>query len=211
MARDRELEIDNELPTALGADIGRFGDDDSCLLKGKGSVVLYGEIWHGNDLMASAGRIKAHECQVYKIDVIGIGSGVVDRLREQGVPVIAVGFGESPIDKEHFVNLRDESYWVLSKRFKDGDIDLTRLDKNIYDRLCGELTSATYSYTSDGKVKIMPKADWKKELGCSPDVADTLAILYSGNTGQPRGEEAKMKTQASRWATGMSGRSRWRR
>ena len=50
--------------------------------------VIFGETWRHLDLMESAGRVLAHlrrwEAQRVKVDVIGIGAGVVDRLREQG-------------------------------------------------------------------------------------------------------------------------------
>lgn len=209
-ARERELPLDEQAPTLQAADIARFGDDDSCDLVGRGDVVLEGEIWHGNDLMQSAGRIKA-KAHPAKVDVIGMGGGVVDRLREQGFDVTPVDFGGAPADKEHYRDVRDESYYTLSERFRDGRIDLSRLPKPIYDRLCGELTAMGYDYTSDGKIAVWPKKKIKELTGHSPDVADTLAILYSGVIHRPGETEAvKMEKQASRWNTSERGGSRWR-
>jgi len=210
-ARERELSIDETMPIVQGCDIARFGDDSSCSFVGQGDVVLEAEIWNGNDLMTSAGRIKAKTYPA-KVDVIGMGGGVVDRLREQGFPVTPINFSESPIDKEHYRDVRDESYYTLSKRFKEGHIDLTRIPKDIYDRLCGELTAMGYDYTSDGKIAVWPKKKIKETTGHSPDCADTLAILYCGSTfRQGQNEAVKILGHQSRWANDLSTRtgSRW--
>ena len=43
--------------------------------------------------------------QVILVDVIGVGSGVVDRLSELNLPVIGVNVGESPSSKKNYLNL----------------------------------------------------------------------------------------------------------
>jgi hypothetical protein len=52
------------------------------------------------------------------VDVVGVGAGVYDRLAELGVPVAAYNGGESPYDKERFVNARAEDYWTLREIFE---------------------------------------------------------------------------------------------
>lgn len=212
-ARERELPIDETMTITQGCDIARFGDDSSCSFVGTGDVVLEADLWHGNDLMASSGRIKAKGYPA-KVDVIGMGGGVVDRLRELGFPVTPINFSESPIDKEHYRDVRDEAYHGLSKRFKSGNIDLTRISEQIYSRLCGELTAMGYDYTSDGKIAVWPKKKIKETTGHSPDCADTLAILFCGSTfRQGQNEAVKVAGHQSRWANDLGTRtgSRWKR
>lgn len=187
-ARERDLskslktEEGQKWEPICGVDIARLGDDDSSLISRTGPVVLDGETWHGNDLMQSAGRVKAKGIKA-NVDEIGVGAGVVDRLREQDFPVTGINVADAASDGEHFENLRAEAYWGLRERFRDGDIDLIKLPADIYDRLCGELTAIKFMYTSKGKLRIEPKADMKKRLGHSPDVADALMLAFARGFG----------------------------
>ena len=175
-AREQEVEPTGE--PNVGCDIARFGTDDSSMIGRQGDVVLGAETWHGNDTMQTTGKIKNRGWKA-NVDVIGVGAGVVDRLKEQGFPVNGVNVGESAIDKEHFKNLRAELYWNLRDRFKDGEIDLSRIQQNVYDRLSGELTSIKYKYTSKGQIQIEAKKEMKKRLGRSPDLADALMLAFA--------------------------------
>jgi hypothetical protein len=176
-ARNQSFEIDGRIEPQAGADIARFGSDDSCLLVRQGQVVLAGEVWHGSDVMESTGRIKARGIRA-NVDEIGVGSGVVDRLRELKFPVLGINVSTAAIDDEHFYQRRDELYFNLRELFRDGNIDLSRLSNEIYDRLSGELVAIQFSYMSTGKIKIESKADMKKRMGHSPDVADALALAF---------------------------------
>jgi len=177
-ARNNAIEIDTRQEAQAGVDIARFGSDDSSEIVRQGQVVLDAEVWHGNDTMQSAGRIKAKGIQA-NVDEIGVGAGVVDRLKEQKFPARGVNVATSAIDSEHFYQLRDELYFNLRTLFKDGNIDLTRVPQPIYDRLSGELTAILFSYTSAGKIKVESKADMKARLGHSPDVADALMLAFA--------------------------------
>lgn len=127
--------------------------------------------------MMTTGRVKARGIPV-NVDVIGVGSGVYDRLREQNHPCHAVNVSAAASDNEHFANLRAELYWHLRERFQKGEIDLTRLSRSHYDRLSGELTAMKFKYTSTGKIILESKDEMKKRLGYSPDLADALALAF---------------------------------
>ena len=70
----------------LGVDVARFGSDDTEIYRRRGPVVRHVETISGMDKMEVTGRvvhyIKKFEAEVTKVDVIGVGSGVVDRLTE---------------------------------------------------------------------------------------------------------------------------------
>lgn len=174
-ARERELSLDAQ-PRA-GLDVARFGSDDSALVVRQGPCVLSIEIWQGHDTMMTTGRVKAQAIPV-NVDIIGVGSGVYDRLREQNHPCTAVNVSAAATDGEHFANLRAEIYWHLRERFQKGEIDLTRLSRTHYDRLSGELTAMKFKYTSTGKIILESKDEMKKRLGYSPDLADALALAF---------------------------------
>lgn len=198
-ARQRELELVGAERAAL--DVARFGDDDSALCKGQGMCLFDIETWNGYDLMTTTGRVKKTGLPV-RVDVVGMGGGVVDRLREQDYPVIAVNVGSRKVkDPERFLTLRDEGYFELRDRFRDGLIDLTRLPEDVYDRLTGELMAHTYKPQSDGRDKVAPKDDVKKLLGGrSPDVADSVMMFYVELPPDKEDEKAK--------APAISGRSK---
>lgn len=175
-ARERELKPEGE--AKCGVDIARFGDDNSVMTDVQGPCVMACQRWQGNDTMESAGRIKSHELYA-NIDVIGVGAGVFDRLNEQGFGCNGVNVGEAASDPEHFKNLRSELAWALRERFQEGRIDLSRMDRESYDRLTGELTALKFKYTSSGQLQLEAKEDMKKRLGHSPDYADSLMIAYA--------------------------------
>ena len=206
-AREQEIEPDGE--PNVGVDIARFGTDDSVMFGRQGDVVMGAEVWHGNDTMYSAGRIKSQGWDA-NVDDIGVGSGVVDRLKEQKFTVTGINVGSSARDKEHFMNLRAELYWNLRIRFKDGKIDLSRISQAVYDRLSGELTSIKYKYTSKGQIKIEAKQEMKKRIGRSPDLADALMIAFapSYKTDLPDDQPE----QPSKFMTDQidDGKSRWK-
>jgi hypothetical protein len=108
-----------------------------------------------------------------KVDVIGIGAGVVDRCKELGHPVVAWDVRKSPDDKEHYFNKRSESWFRFAEWLKYGKIprDL---------ELFADLTGPQYSITSDGKLKVESKDETKARLGHSPDKADS-AIAATQN------------------------------
>ncbi len=179
-AREREL-VPGEAAVA-GLDVARFGDDDSALVLRSGPVVLSAETWKGQDTMYTAGRALAAGAPV-NVDVIGIGAGVYDRLRELNHPCSPINVADPALDRERFENRRAELFWNLRERLERGEIDLSRLDPDAYDRLSGELTSMSFKYSSTGRTMIEPKADIKARCGRSPDLADALALAFAPGGG----------------------------
>ncbi|MDR6538858.1 hypothetical protein [Variovorax soli] len=120
-AKIREVAVIESAPVIWGVDVARFGDDSSALAKRKGNHQLAPvEEWWGKDTMQTAGLIKAEwdktpepmRPRSINVDVIGIGAGVVDRLKEQGLPVFGVNVAEAEAvndkSERQFNRLRDE-------------------------------------------------------------------------------------------------------
>jgi hypothetical protein len=162
-----------------GVDVARFGSDDSAIVSRCGEVAFIDGVYHGNDTMQMAGRAKliSEQRKTYlHIDEVGVGSGVVDRLKEQGVKCRGVNVGNKPNDTERFANLKAESYWNLREMFRLGNITL--LDSQYNDRLTAELTSMRYAVNSSGKITIESKEEIKKQGLRSPDVAEALMLAF---------------------------------
>jgi hypothetical protein len=181
--------------------VARFGDDLSALCKRKGNRVLERvETWGGLDLMQLSALVKGmwDRCPASDrpaeilIDSIGMGSGVVDRLRQLGLPAFGVNVSESAAMSDQYLNLRAE-LWFLAKDW------LAKLDCSLPDdeELTRELCIPEYKFTRTGKLQVESKEEMKKRGFDSPNRADafvlthasTAAIMTHGGTsvgwGQP--------------------------
>ena len=132
--------------------------------------------------MARIGRVKP----LAVIDAIGVGTGVVDRLREQGIKVDA--FMGSSKAKYHdktgeltFLNRRAESWWnlrdLLNPAFDGPSIAIPTAEFS--PTLTGDLIAPMWDQTSTGAIKIEDKDDIRKRLGRSPDEGDAVTMAYN--------------------------------
>lgn len=165
-----------------GVDVARFGNDQSALVRRKGSYVYPAERWRQLDAMQLVGQIKAawdklpvlrRPSEIY-VDAIGIGAGVVDRLREMELPAVAVNVAESPSLEGPYHRLRDE-LWGRCRRWLELRTCRLPLDK----RLLTELTVPRMQFTSVGKVKLESKDELRKRLSWSPDSADAFVLTFA--------------------------------
>jgi hypothetical protein len=169
-----------ELPAELGVDIARYGGCETVVVVRRGGVVRRVVAWMGHDLMATTGRIMAiardeEPVGAVKVDVIGLGAGVVDRLREQGVPhVYGVNVASRALDGERYERRRDELFFALRERFRTGEIALPPDD-----RLRAQLASLGFSYTSSGRLQVESKEDLRRRGLRSPDRADALMLAFA--------------------------------
>lgn len=181
-----------------GLDVARFGSDDTALIDGTGNGPESVQIVHGQDTMEVAGIGMAYlnaRRGTLAIDVIGVGGGVVDRIREQHPPgqILPVNVADSPDhDPDLLVNLRSQVWWDARRAFdptntQDEPLSLNRLSELDYQRLRSELTAATYRMTSSGKVQIESKEEMKARGLASPDLADAFCLaLYARSRARRR-------------------------
>ena len=159
----------------FGVDVARYGDDRTVIYYLEGTDIKDEMIFGQKDTMYTAGKVhiwaQEKKPDLIGVDVIGLGAGVVDRLREMGDKVLEVNSSEKPHNEEKFRNLRAEMWWSVGRRFAEKDIRLTWTDPE----LRRELGSVSYQI-KDGKLKAEPKEDIKKRLMRSPDKADAYII-----------------------------------
>ena len=171
----------------IGVDVARSGDDATVFLFREGPAVRDIEEHHNPNTMEIVGKLiifvdkhKVPWKNVF-VDVIGVGAGVVDRLKEQNRGVRAVNFGSKAYDSEKYANMRAECYWKIHETLKpDAAVPMTFPARS--DKLVNELAAIEWYVTSAGKIIVEPKEDIKKKLGRSPDHADALALTC----GRPR-------------------------
>lgn len=167
-------------PVIWGVDVARYGSDRSALVKRcRGVIIERAKHWSGSSIMESANRIAVEysvaenkPAEIY-VDTIGIGAGVVDRLRELGLPVYGVDVSNKASKNTAYSRLRDELWWRVRAAFERGDMRMPR-DED----LAGELAGIRYSYTATGKLSIESKESMRRRGGKSPDLADALMLTY---------------------------------
>lgn len=177
-AMTRDIAVNVQEPIVYGLDVARFGDDRSVLCKRRGNVVLEFKTWQGLDLMQLTGAI-VNEAKMDKpaeicVDSIGLGSGVADRLRELGHVVRDVNVSESSAMNQQAAKLRDELWLAVKEWLNARACKLPKLDE-----LRQELVAPSYTFTSNGRIKVEGKADMKRRGQRSPDMADALCLTFS--------------------------------
>ena len=184
-AKQREVESSPTARTVWGLDVARFGSDSSSLCKRRGNVITETpRVWRNLDLMQLTGAVVAeYEAQEVKdrpavimVDSIGLGAGVVDRLKELNLPAEGINVAESPSfsPNQAYRNLKAE-LWYRAKAWFE------RRDCRIPDdgRLISELATVRYKFSSTGKIQVESKEDIKRRGLVSPDVADSLILTFA--------------------------------
>jgi hypothetical protein len=175
-------------PVEIGQDVGRGGDSSTIAIR-RGPVVRIHSEDTIADTMITCGNmmklLRETDATVAKVDMIGVGAGVVDRANEilngheknywKGKRVEGVNVGESARDKERFVGLRDELWWTLRERFERGEIDIDAADE----KLAAELVEIRYKPTSNGKIKVESKEEMAKRGVRSPNRADAVMLAFA--------------------------------
>ena len=195
-ARDRDVVVP-KAGGVWGLDVARFGPDRSVLVDRNGAAGMREPptVWLHLDTMAVVDKVKAKwdatpgpERPVeILVDVIGVGAGVVDRLRQFGLPVIGVNVSELPAihltneanPEERFLNLRAQLWWLAKEWFEARTGKIMDTEDG---ELLKELTLVTYSFTPQtNKVKVASKAEMKKAIGRSPDLADAFVLTFASS------------------------------
>ena len=166
-------------PVEIGVDVARFGADRTVICVRRGDRVIEMAAFVRQDTMETAGRVKRaieeHRPDIVRVDEIGLGAGVLDRLREQGCSMVkGVNVAARSSRPEHFANLRAELYDGLRERFQQGRVRIPG-DPD----LIGELAAVRYSFTSSGQVKIEGKEELRARGLRSPDKADALMLAFA--------------------------------
>lgn len=175
----RKCDAEATGPLIMGVDVARFGDDSTVYTFRQGRVVETQIKKHSQDTMATAGEIRKlinqrNPAKVF-VDVIGVGAGVVDRLKEWFGPKIeGINSAEAALDSEQYRNRRAEMYGELREWLKDKPCQLPDDD-----RLQNDLCAVQYKYTSKGQYQLEAKEDLKKRLGRSPDMSDSLVLTFA--------------------------------
>ena len=185
MTRLLDPTTDTSLPLVMGVDVARFGDDRSVIFlrRGRDARSWPIEKHQGLDLMTLAGRVAeraaAEGVRAVFVDEGGVGAGVVDRLRQLGVPfVFGVNFGsaaerwDADGAKPLYANKRAEMWGNMKDWLAQG---IVPPDAELRADLCG----VEYGFNGKNEIQLEKKDDMKKRGLASPDLADALALTFA--------------------------------
>lgn len=184
-------------PTFIGVDVGDGGSDPSVVCRlSEANALGFEEVPQrsAGETMQVAGKAKsivdAHKGCGVAVDSIGVGAGVVSRLREQGVQVAAFNASEASTATDRsrelrFLNLRAEAWWLMREALDPEQGDQVALPPST--RLIGELAAPRWGITSNGRVKVESKDDIRARIGRSTDYADALIMAYWAARRRPIG------------------------
>jgi hypothetical protein len=179
---------------SYGVDPARYGEDKTTIARLVGRVLEQLKYYAKQDTMQTVGRVTSQINQEIPVavDVIGIGAGVVDRLRELKYNVRAVNVSENATMKDSsgevgFVNLRSQIWWMMREALDPENPDAIALPPD--DILTGDLTAPGWKYTSKGKIQVESKDEIRVRIGRSTDGADAFGLsLYAGLAPIPRSD-----------------------
>lgn len=162
-------------PKILGIDVARFGDDNSVGWERRGNSTRRIFKLNGQDTMKITGQVlhaineaKKEPYDVICIDDVGVGGGVVDRLREQGISVVGVNAGMASRRKD-CKNMRAELWKTGKEWMEKGKVE---------EELRNDLTGIQYYYDSGDRLVMERKVDMKKRGLASPDDADAFLLTF---------------------------------
>lgn len=187
----------------VGVDPARLGPDRTVMAVRQGPVVRGFESWQGADTQESAERVRDEVVRLIEqrggvksvvVDEVGVGGGVLDRLRELLPEVTyyhqtggyrpklrersprAVGFtaGSTAPNSDRFRDVKAHSYWRLRSELEEGRLALPG-DEGLRE----ELLQTRVEFTAEGKTKIETKDRIKSRIGRSPDLADALSMTFA--------------------------------
>ena len=179
-----ESDLEKEEPV-MGLDVARFGDNRSVACVRRGPSVLELLVLPNADIMETTGRAldvaSRHSVGTIHVDEVGLGAGVVDRMKEiKGVRAIGVNGGKKSKKPEQYANLRAELYGDLRDRFREGTVSIPNDSE-----LISELASLTYKFTSRGQMQLEDKQSMRSRGLGSPDKADALMLAFGDVNNKP--------------------------
>src|SRR3990167_1947635 len=178
MSRNNPPEMYRDWPIIISCDVARFGDDQSIVAVRQGLKVHQFYKYRGLHTMETAQKVimAYHEWlgEYIFVDVVGIGAGVVDRIRQLGFICIEVNAGNVADEPTRYVNKRAEM-WSRMKAWLilGGDLPF---DQELLDNLTG----IEYGFNQNrNRLQLESKRDMKSRGLPSPDDADALSLSFA--------------------------------
>lgn len=201
MAVERKFTLNQNFPRIGATDVARYGDDATVHCERQGNIAKLLTERRGQDTMATCGDIVQYIKQgiqdmnpydFWCVDVIGLGSGVYDRLKElqqegtihKEIKLVAVNVALSPLNDKEYNSRRAELADSVRTWLKTGSID-----EKFREQTCSIKFKAP---DSKGRLVLEKKEEMKERGLDSPDRFDALALTFAV------GDASRQKLERSR-------------
>lgn len=185
-----------------GVDVAGKGDDETAIAIRVGNVTLEVRKYRHADTMEVASYVTAamnpyREMEpIAIVDAIGIGAGVVDKLREMDEPVhpfTASGSATHLTDRSgefKFADLRAAAWWNM-RELLDPSRGSTIMIPNS-EVLKADLTTPRWKLLAGAKIRVESKDDLKERLGRSTDEGDAVVQAHWLDAASTAGEDGSV-------------------
>lgn len=176
-------------PVEIGCDVARFGDDNTEIHVRRGPCSMHHESHNGWSTTQTAGRLKelarewgattgqAPQAVEVKIDDDGVGGGVVDQ--HDGYAFLPVSGASTALEPERYPNRRSELWFAIAERAAEGNLDLSRLDRETLQSLRSQAMAPTWKQDGQGRRVVERKEETKRRIKRSPDGVDAVNLAYT--------------------------------
>lgn len=163
----------------ITADIARLGSDKAIILVWEGWKIIDYVVFDKSrttdiQLAIQTLRVKyvipKHNCIA---DEDGVGGGVVDNCGIRGFLN-----GGKVVGKENYLNLQTQCIYYLASKINENEV---YFEADLSEKYKGEIIEEleqvkSYQTEKDGKIRVLPKAMIKENIGRSPDWRDSLMM-----------------------------------
>lgn len=174
-AKNRKVQFSGDEEKFLGLDVARFGIDKTVFTICQGLELQEIIAMTEQSTMETVGQaveiFEEFNINQIRVDEIGMGAGVVDRLDELGLPVVGINTlkVDGMLNRNKYANLGSELWfnmanWMVNGKIPDNDF------------LIADLVARRFRYNSDGTRRIEKKEDLISRLGRSPDYGDSAVM-----------------------------------
>ena len=166
----------------ISVDVARFWDDNTQIYVKKGNYIIEQISFSKKDTMQTANRVarivneNTEYTVIAKIDGVGVGGGVIDRLRElefSNLQVYEIQNNAVAIDSEEYADTITEMFFQFKEKLEKGFISIPSDDELIED-----LVGRKYEFDSKGRLKVESKDKFKERYGRSPDKGDSFLMAW---------------------------------
>jgi len=179
-AVNRKLSM-TALKCIISVDVAREGDNETVIYAMNEKGILGSQIYMKKSTMETAGRIcqmkDEHGANLIAVDAVGLGAGVVDRLKELlrkdiesgRIEILAV-IGGAKATNDKYKNLKSQMWFEAAEEFNEQTVSIPNDEI-----LIQQLYVPRYKVFSDKQIQVETKEEIKKRLktpSASPDRSD---------------------------------------
>ena len=182
---NREVEHHEDDEVVMGIDVARLGRDRTVHTITKGLEMIHIESAEKTRITEVIGTSKIlyekFNVDLIRADGIGMGSGVVDQLFEDGFPIVDIqAASRNVLNPRKYYNVRTELWFLMEEWLHYGKL----MD---HEWLIRDLISQYYKPRADGLLIMALKDEVRKLTGASPDFGDSAIMSTPRKFGQVMG------------------------